>query len=171
LNDSGGARIQEGVRSLAAYGEMFTRHVLASGVVPQISVMLGPCAGGAVYSPALTDFVIMVRHTSFMFITGPEVIKSVTGEEVTFRDLGGTLVHNSQSGVAHFAAENENTALELVKLLLSYLPQNVWGLPPVLADQIHLQVRHVRAPSHEVVAHQAIEIERRGRPHVDLIID
>lgn len=130
LNDSGGARIQEGVRSLAAYGEMFTRHVLASGVVPQISVMLGPCAGGAVYSPALTDFVIMTRHTSFMFVTGPEVIKSVTGEEVTFRDLGGTLVHNSQSGVAHFAAENENTALELVKLLLSYLPQNNTEDPP-----------------------------------------
>ena len=130
LNDSGGARIQEGVRSLAAYGEMFTRHVLASGVVPQISVMLGPCAGGAVYSPALTDFVIMARHTSFMFVTGPEVIKSVTGEEVTFRDLGGTLVHNSQSGVAHFAAENENTALELVKLLLSYLPQNNTEDPP-----------------------------------------
>jgi acetyl-CoA carboxylase carboxyltransferase component len=133
LNDSGGARIQEGVRSLAAYGEMFTRNVLASGVIPQISVMMGPCAGGAVYSPALTDFVIMTRHTSFMFITGPEVIKSVTGEEVTFRDLGGTLVHNSQSGVAHFAAENENTALELVKLLLSYLPQNNTEDPPQIA--------------------------------------
>jgi acetyl-CoA carboxylase carboxyltransferase component len=104
LNDSGGARIQEGVRSLAAYGEVFQRNVLASGVVPQISVMLGPCAGGAVYSPALTDFVIMTRDTSFMFLTGPEVIKSVTGEDVSVANLGGPLIHNCRSGVAHFAA-------------------------------------------------------------------
>src|SRR5690606_34331811 len=130
LNDSGGARIQEGVRSLAAYGEVFTRNVLASGVIPQISVMLGPCAGGAVYSPALTDFVIMTRNTSFMFITGPEVIKTVTGEEVTLRDLGGTVVHNSKSGVAQFLAEDEHGALSLVKLLLSYLPQNNTEDPP-----------------------------------------
>ena len=124
LNDSGGARIQEGVRSLAAYGEMFTRNVLASGVIPQISVILGPCAGGAVYSPALTDFVIMAEHTSFMFITGPEVIKAVTGEEVSAADLGGPVVHNSRSGVAQLLAESEPKAIGLVKLLLSYLPQN-----------------------------------------------
>ena len=124
LNDSGGARIQEGVRSLAAYGEMFTRNVLASGVIPQISVILGPCAGGAVYSPALTDFVIMAEGTSFMFITGPEVIKAVTGEQVSAGDLGGPVVHNSRSGVAQLLAESEPQALELVKLLLSYLPQN-----------------------------------------------
>ncbi len=130
LNDSGGARIQEGVRSLAAYGEMFTRNVLASGVIPQISVILGPCAGGAVYSPALTDFVIMAEGTSFMFITGPEVIKAVTGEQVSAVDLGGPAVHNSRSGVAHLLAASEAQALELVKLLLSYLPQNNTEEPP-----------------------------------------
>jgi acetyl-CoA carboxylase carboxyltransferase component len=130
LNDSGGARIQEGVRSLAAYGEVFTRNVLSSGVIPQISVIMGPCAGGSVYSPALTDFIIMTRQTSFMFITGPEVIKAVTGEEVNLRDLGGTLVHNSKSGVAQFVAEGETESLELVKLLLSYLPQNNNEDPP-----------------------------------------
>lgn len=124
LNDSGGARIQEGVRSLAAYGEVFTRNVLASGVVPQISVVVGPCAGGAVYSPALTDFVIMSRATGHMFITGPEVIEAVTGQKVSARDLGGGLVHASRSGVAHLMAEDEREALRLVKLLLSYLPQN-----------------------------------------------
>jgi acetyl-CoA carboxylase carboxyltransferase component len=130
LNDSGGARIQEGVRSLAAYGEMFTRNVLASGVIPQISVILGPCAGGAVYSPALTDFVIMTERNSFMFITGPEVIKAVTGEQVSADDLGGPVVHNSRSGVAHLMAESEARAIELVKLLLSYLPQNNTEEPP-----------------------------------------
>jgi len=124
LNDSGGARIQEGVRSLAAYGEVFTRNVLSSGVIPQISLILGPCAGGSVYSPALTDFVIMPQNTGYMFITGPEVIKAVTGEEVNFNDLGGTMVHNAKSGVAQLVAENEMQAIELTKLLLSYLPQN-----------------------------------------------
>jgi acetyl-CoA carboxylase carboxyltransferase component len=124
LNDSGGARIQEGVRSLAAYGEMFTRNVLASGVIPQISVILGPCAGGAVYSPALTDFVIMAEGTSYMFITGPAVIKAVTGEQVNADELGGPVVHNSRSGVAQLLAESEPRAIELVKVLLSYLPQN-----------------------------------------------
>jgi acetyl-CoA carboxylase carboxyltransferase component len=133
LNDSGGARIQEGVRSLAGYGEVFTRNVLASGVIPQISVILGPCAGGAVYSPALTDFVIMTRQTSFMFITGPEVIRAVTGQAVSAKDLGGTVVHNSRSGVAHFLADTEAQALELVKLLLSYLPQNNTEDPPQVA--------------------------------------
>ena len=130
LNDSGGARIQEGVRSLAAYGELFTRNVMASGVIPQISLILGPCAGGAVYSPALTDFIIMTRQNSYMFITGPEVVKAVTGENVTFEELGGTLVHNGKSGVAHFLAQDERSALELVKLLLSYLPQNNTEDPP-----------------------------------------
>lgn len=124
LIDSGGARIQEGVRSLAAYGELFTRNVMASGVVPQIAVILGPSAGGAVYSPALMDFVIMVRKISHMFITGPDVIKTVTGEDVSFRDLGGTLVHNSRSGVAHLLADSEQQAFLQVKQLLSYLPPN-----------------------------------------------
>jgi acetyl-CoA carboxylase carboxyltransferase component len=124
INDSGGARIQEGVRSLAAYGEVFVRNVLASGVIPQISVILGPCAGGAVYSPALTDFVIMARTNSSMFITGPEVIKVVTGEEVSLEELGGPLAQASKSGVAHLLADNDEAALELVKQLLSYLPQN-----------------------------------------------
>lgn len=133
LNDSGGARIQEGVRSLAAYGEVFQRNVLASGVVPQISVMLGPCAGGAVYSPALTDFVIMARETSSMFLTGPEVIRAVTGEEVSAARLGGPQVHNRQSGVAHFLAGSEQAALSLAKLLLSYLPQNNTEDPPQVA--------------------------------------
>jgi acetyl-CoA carboxylase carboxyltransferase component len=130
LNDSGGARIQEGVRSLAAYGASFTRNVLSSGVIPQISLVLGPCAGGAVYSPALTDFVIMTRDTSLMFLTGPEVIEGVTGERVTAKDLGGSMVHNARSGVAHFMADDEKAALELVKLLLSYLPQNNTEDPP-----------------------------------------
>jgi len=130
LNDSGGARIQEGIRSLAGYGALFTRNVLASGVIPQISVMMGPCAGGAVYSPALTDFTIMVRKISYMFITGPEVIKTVTGEEVSFRDLGGSLVHNTKSGVAQFMADDEAQAILLVKQLLSYLPQNNTEDPP-----------------------------------------
>ena len=123
LNDSGGARIQEGVRSLAAYGEVFVRNVMASGVIPQISLILGPCAGGAVYSPALTDFVIMAGGAS-MFLTGPDVIKAITGEEVTALTLGGAAVHTGRSGVAHLAAETEPAALELAKRLLGYLPQN-----------------------------------------------
>jgi acetyl-CoA carboxylase carboxyltransferase component len=130
MMDSGGARIQEGIRGLAGYGGMFTRNVLASGVVPQISLMLGPTAGGSVYSPALTDFVIMTRNTSYMFLTGPEVVKSVTGEVVTTEELGGAMVHNAHSGVAHFLADNEQDALEMAKLLLSYLPQNNTEDPP-----------------------------------------
>ena len=130
LNDSGGARIQEGPKSLAGYGEIFKRNTLASGVVPQISLILGPCAGGAVYSPALTDFVIMVRDTSYMFITGPEVIKTVTGEDISPEALGGAAAHNAVSGVAHFAAGDEGAALELTRLLLSYLPQNNAENPP-----------------------------------------
>ncbi len=124
LNDSGGARIQEGVMSLAGYGEIFYRNVIASGVIPQISVIMGPCAGGAVYSPAITDFVIMVKDTSHMFVTGPDVIKTVTHEDVTFEELGGAFVHASKSGVAHFVAENEEDALFLVQHLVDYLPGN-----------------------------------------------
>jgi acetyl-CoA carboxylase carboxyltransferase component len=129
LNDSGGARIQEGVRSLAAYGEVFVRNVMASGVIPQISLILGPCAGGAVYSPALTDFVIVAQGAS-MFLTGPDVVKTVTGESVSGEDLGGASVHMARSGVAHLAAPNDAAALELAKRLLGYLPQNNSEDPP-----------------------------------------
>ena len=132
LNDSGGARIQEGVVSLGGYAEIFYRNVLASGVVPQISIIMGPCAGGAVYSPALTDFVIMVDKTSYMFVTGPDVVKSVLNEEVTFEGLGGATVHNEKSGVAHFFARDEATAIQLAKMILSYLPQNNLEDPPVV---------------------------------------
>lgn len=130
LNDSGGARIQEGVVSLAAYAYVFLRNVMASGVVPQISAILGPCAGGAVYSPAMTDFTLMVKGTSFMHITGPEVIKAVTREEVTSEELGGAMTHNTKSGVAHFAAEDEEDCLRLTRDLLSYMPQNNMEDPP-----------------------------------------
>lgn len=130
LSDSGGARIQEGVESLAGYAEIFCRNVLASGVVPQISAIMGPCAGGAVYSPAITDFTIMVKETSYMFITGPDVIKAVTHEEVNSEDLGGAMVHNSRSGVAHFAAEDDKDSILLIKELLSFLPSNNMEDPP-----------------------------------------
>jgi len=130
LNDSGGARIQEGVESLAGYADIFLRNTLASGVVPQVSLILGPCAGGAVYSPAITDFIVMVRDTSFMFVTGPDVIKTVTHEEVTKESLGGALAHNQKSGVAHFAADNEQAGLLLTRELLSYLPSNNAEDPP-----------------------------------------
>jgi acetyl-CoA carboxylase carboxyltransferase component len=132
LNDSGGARIQEGVVSLAAYAYVFLRNVLASGVVPQISAIMGPCAGGAVYSPAMTDFILMVKGTSFMHITGPDVIKAVTREEVTSEELGGAMVHNARSGVAHFAAEDEEDCFYQTRKLLSYLPQNNMEDPPFL---------------------------------------
>ncbi len=130
LNDSGGARIQEGVVSLAAYAYVFLRNVLASGVVPQISAIMGPCAGGAVYSPAMTDFILMVKETSFMHITGPDVIRTVTREEVTSEELGGAMVHNQKSGVAHFAAEDEEDSFYQIRKLLSYLPQNNMEDPP-----------------------------------------
>jgi acetyl-CoA carboxylase carboxyltransferase component len=130
LNDSGGARIQEGVVSLGGYAEIFYRNVVASGVVPQISLIAGPCAGGAVYSPAMTDFIMMVKHTSQMFITGPDVIKTVTGEEVGFEELGGAMTHNARSGVAHFAAEDEEDAFQQLRILLSYLPANNLEEPP-----------------------------------------
>ncbi len=124
LNDSGGARIQEGVVSLGGYADIFLRNTLASGVVPQISAIMGPCAGGAVYSPALTDFILMVRNSSYMFVTGPEVVKTVTHEEVSFEELGGASVHSEVSGVCHLAADSEADALYLIRKLLAYLPQN-----------------------------------------------
>lgn len=130
LNDSGGARIQEGVVSLGGYADIFLRNTLASGVVPQISCILGPCAGGAVYSPAITDFNVMVKDTSYMFITGPDVIKTVTHEEVTKDELGGAMTHNAKSGVAHFAADNDEHCLRLTRELLSFLPSNNLENPP-----------------------------------------
>src|SRR5436309_12194606 len=130
LNDSGGARIQEGVVSLAGYADIFLRNTLASGVIPQISAIMGPCAGGAVYSPAITDFNVMVKQTSYMFITGPDVIRTVTHEEVSKEELGGAITHNSVSGVAHFAADTDEACLALIRELLSYLPANNLDEPP-----------------------------------------
>jgi propionyl-CoA carboxylase beta chain len=131
INDSGGARIQEGVVSLAGYAEIFWRNVQSSGVVPQISLVMGPCAGGAVYSPAITDFIFMVEGSSYMFITGPDVVKTVTGEEVTFEELGGAATHAAKSGVAHFTAADEEACLEDARYLLSFLPQNNRERPPL----------------------------------------
>ncbi|MBW7884281.1 MAG: acyl-CoA carboxylase subunit beta [Caldilineaceae bacterium] len=168
LNDSGGARIQEGVLSLAGYAEIFYRNVMASGVIPQISVIMGPCAGGAVYSPAITDFVIMVKETSHMFVTGPDVIKAVTHEDVTFEELGGAVVHASKSGVAHFAAENEEDALFLVQHLVDYLPGNNMEDPPIepVADD----------PLREAIELDTIVPDNPNRPYdmkeiIKLIVD
>src|SRR5437870_2626945 len=130
LNDSGGARIQEGVMSLAGYADIFLRNTLASGVIPQISAILGPCAGGAVYSPAITDFIFMTAETSYMFVTGPEVIKTVTQEEVSKQELGGAMTHNATSGVAHFAARDDAECLAMIRELLSFLPSNNLDDPP-----------------------------------------
>ena len=130
INDGGGARIQEGVVALGLFGEIFYRNVIASGVIPQISLIMGPCAGGAVYSPAITDFTLMVDQTSHMFITGPDVIKTVTGEEVSFEDLGGAHAHNTKSGVAHYQAADETDCLDYARALLSYLPSNNLEDPP-----------------------------------------
>jgi len=140
INDSGGARIQEGVASLGAYGEIFRRNTHASGVIPQISLVVGPCAGGAVYSPAITDFTVMVDQTSHMFITGPDVIKTVTGEDVGFEELGGARTHNSVSGVAHHMAGDEKDAIEYIKQLLSYLPSNNLSEAPVFPEEADLTV-------------------------------
>ncbi len=131
INDSGGARIQEGVRSLAGYAEIFERNILASGVIPQISAVFGPCAGGAVYSPALTDFIIMSEKSSYMFVTGPKVTKTVTGEDISTENLGGSAVHGTKSGVAHFVVDEEEEGLLLIRKLLSYLPQNNLEEPPL----------------------------------------
>jgi methylmalonyl-CoA decarboxylase subunit alpha len=130
INDSGGARVEEGVQALKGYGEIFFRNSRSSGVIPQISAIMGPCAGGAVYSPAMTDFVFMVKNTSHMFITGPQVIEAVTGEKTTFEDLGGAMAHNSKSGVAHFACDTDEEALDQIKHLLSFLPSNNLEDPP-----------------------------------------
>ena len=132
INDSGGARIQEGVKSLGGYADIFQRNILASGVVPQISAVFGPCAGGAVYSPALTDFIIMSNKSSYMFVTGPKVVKTVTGETVTEDELGGAMVHGAKSGVTHFVADSEEEGILLIRKLLSYLPQNNLEDPPIL---------------------------------------
>lgn len=134
INDSGGARVQEGVISLGAYAEIFLRNTLASGVIPQISVISGPCAGGAVYSPAITDFIIMVKNTSYMFVTGPKVVRTVTHEDLTSEELGGAEVHATKSGVAHFVAENDLEAIEITKKLLSYLPANNAEEPPIIPN-------------------------------------
>src|ERR1700720_1631736 len=134
LNDGSGARIQEGVVSLAGYADIFLRNVMSSGVVPQISAIMGPCAGGAVYSPAITDFIVMVKHSSYMFVTGPDVIRAVTHEEVSFEELGGAATHGGTSGVAHFGAENEEECLALIRELLTFLPQNNSEDPPVRAS-------------------------------------
>src|SRR4051812_12482260 len=133
LNDSGGARIQEGVAALGGYADIFLRNTLASGVVPQISCIMGPCAGGAVYSPAITDFVLMVEGTSYMFITGPDVVRTVTGEEVSFEELGGAATHAARSGVAHFISPDEEACLDDARYLLSFLPQNNLESPPYAA--------------------------------------
>jgi propionyl-CoA carboxylase beta chain len=133
LNDSGGARIQEGVVSLGGYADIFYRNVQASGVVPQISAIMGPCAGGAVYSPALTDFIMMVENTSYMFVTGPNVVKTVTHEEVTSEELGGASTHSTKSGVTHFTAENDIACIQKLRTLLSYMPQNCEEQAPAIA--------------------------------------
>src|ERR1039457_6892978 len=132
INDGGGARIQEGVVALGLFAEIFYRNVIASGVIPQISLIMGPCAGGAVYSPAITDFTLMVEGSSHMFITGPDVIKTVTGEEVSFEELGGAHTHNTKSGVAHYQAKDEDDCLSFARELLSYLPSNNLDDPPPL---------------------------------------
>ncbi|WP_298902829.1 acyl-CoA carboxylase subunit beta [uncultured Psychroserpens sp.] len=141
LNDSGGARIQEGVRSLGGYADIFYRNVQASGVIPQISAIMGPCAGGAVYSPAMTDFTIMVENTSYMFVTGPNVVKTVTNEEVTSEELGGASTHSTKSGVAHKTSSNDISCLEDVKTLLSYLPQNNTETPALLPFNLEDEIR------------------------------
>jgi len=131
LNDSGGARIQEGVRSLAGYAEIFQRNILSSGVIPQISAIFGPCAGGAVYSPALTDFIIMSEKSSYMFVTGPKVVKTVTGEDISIEDLGGANVHSTKSGISHFMVESEEEGILLIRKMMSYIPSNNLEEPPI----------------------------------------
>jgi propionyl-CoA carboxylase beta chain len=143
LNDSGGARIQEGVRSLGGYADIFYRNVLSSGVIPQISAIMGPCAGGAVYSPAMTDFTIMVENTSYMFVTGPNVVKTVTNEEVTSEELGGASTHSVKSGVTHLTAANDVDCIAQVKMLLSYIPQNCEDVVPKLSYALGDETREV----------------------------
>lgn len=164
LNDSGGARIQEGVRSLAAYGEVFVRNVMASGVVPQISAILGPCAGGAVYSPALTDFVIMSESTGYMFLTGPDVIKAVSGRDISTQELGGAAVHCARSGVAHLSAPDDRAVIELIKRLLSYLPQNNNEDPPQIMP-------YDRADRQEPALNMLVPADERQGYDIHTLID
>jgi acetyl-CoA carboxylase carboxyltransferase component len=152
LNDSGGARIQEGVSSLAGVSEMFFRNTLASGVIPQISAIMGPCAGASVYSPAMTDFVLMVKGTGQMFVTGPDVVKAALGETVTFEDLGGSMIHATQSGVAHFLSENEQECLATIRKLLSFLPQNNSESPTVYLDDWERKITPVEDPQLNALA-------------------
>ncbi|MBV6510732.1 MAG: acyl-CoA carboxylase subunit beta [Ignavibacteriales bacterium] len=183
INDSGGARIQEGVKSLGGYAEIFQRNILASGLVPQISAIFGPCAGGAVYSPALTDFTIMSKGSSYMFVTGPKVVKTVTGETVTDEELGGAMVHGSKSGVAHLVTEDEEEGILLIRKLLSYLPQNNLEDPPLamcddpinrLEDALNEIIPEnpnkpydVRDVIHAVVDyHEFMEISRNYAPNI-----
>ncbi len=163
LNDSGGARIQEGVMSLAGYADIFLRNVLASGVVPQISAIMGPCAGGAVYSPAMTDFILMVQNTSYMFITGPDVIKSVTHEEVTKDELGGAMTHNERSGVAHFMAHDDAECLSMIREMLSFMPSNNLDDPPRKA--LHRSHRSRRRTSRYHRSHGIEPALRHQRRH------
>ncbi|MBN1656117.1 MAG: acyl-CoA carboxylase subunit beta [Deltaproteobacteria bacterium] len=165
INDSGGARIQEGVDSLGGYADIFLRNTLCSGVIPQISVVAGPCAGGAVYSPAITDFIFMVQDTSYMFVTGPNVVKTVTHEEVSFQDLGGAVVHSSKSGVAHFACKDEQTTFEEVRRLLSFIPLNNLDDPPIFEtsdpwDRIDPELNTI-VPSNSNKPYDMKEIIRR----------
>jgi propionyl-CoA carboxylase beta chain len=164
LNDSGGARIQEGIESLAGYTEIFLRNVMASGVVPQISAILGPCAGGAVYSPALTDFVIMEQHNSYMFLTGPKVVRSVTHEDVTVEELGGADMHSSQSGISDYAAASTPDAINYIKRLLSFLPQNNFESAPVVpcSDPVSRQseVLHTISPDNPNAAYDMKDVIR-----------
>ena len=168
LNDSGGARIQEGVVSLGAYADIFLRNTLASGVVPQISAIMGPCAGGAVYSPAITDFIFMVEETSYMFVTGPSVLKAVTHEDVTFEELGGAMVHNSTSGVAHFACPSEPDCIRMLRQLISYIPSNNLEDPP--------RVNPTDLPSRSEEALNSIIPDNPNKPYdmkavIDYIVD
>jgi methylmalonyl-CoA decarboxylase subunit alpha len=183
VNDSGGARIQEGVKSLGGYAEIFQRNILASGVVPQISAVFGPCAGGAVYSPALTDFTIMTKETSYMFVTGPKVVKTVTNEDVTVDELGGAVVHGTKSGVTHFIADDEEEGLLLIRKLVSFFPQNNLEEPPTIPcddpiDRLEDSLNHIipENPSkpydvkdviHAIVDHaEFVEVQRSYAPNI-----
>jgi len=167
LNDSGGARIQEGVVALAGYSDIFLRNTMASGVIPQISAIMGPCAGGAVYSPALTDFIFMTRNTSYMFVTGPDVVKAVTHEEVSFEDLGGASVHSEKSGVCHVAADNEADTLYLIRKMLTYLPQNNMEDPPFVPGDDPLRMDEALNSIVPDDANKPYDIKEVIRPIVD----
>ncbi len=167
LNDSGGARIQEGVVALAGYSDIFLKNTMASGVIPQISAIMGPCAGGAVYSPALTDFIFMTRNTSYMFVTGPDVVKAVTHEEVSFEDLGGASVHSEKSGVCHVAADSEADTLYLIRKMLGYLPQNNMEDPPFLQSDDPLRMDETLNSIVPDDANKPYDIKDVIRPIVD----